>query len=113
MIIAAMVIWMYILDLIQGENIDYYTVFAPSIKAWVTKKDSFPTLQELKRSNSRNTSTKILSFMELSNIYRHLVMSVYSSTLCNVSLWGWRHRAQRSVPRPVAADARDGDALVE
>ena len=40
MIIAAMVIWMYILDLIQGEKI------APSIKAWVTRIRFI--LQELK-----------------------------------------------------------------
>ena len=57
MIIAAMVIWMYILDLIQGENIDYYTIFAPSIKALVTKKDSFPTRQELKKGQIQEIQT--------------------------------------------------------
>ena len=57
MIIAPMVIWMYILDLIQGENIDYYTIFAPSIKAWVTKKDSFPTRQELKKGQIQEIQT--------------------------------------------------------
>ena len=62
MIIAAMVIWMYILDLIQGENIDYYTVFAQKIDK--NNKNHFQPFRNFRSKSKKNNHLIKITFID-------------------------------------------------